>query len=315
MEQKSLIVSSSSSPSPPSERETASIATLEEIPDEMELYRGASAVAVTVEQAAILGEDIPDDELEIKPTGEVYASQVRYRNILNRAFKPMGWALRPLGKPRTQDNTIMQEFALYVGGRFVASAWGEQDYFPGNDRMSWATALEAAKSNALTRCCKDLGIASKCWDRKYTDAWLKKNAVKVWVKGKNRPLWRHRDSAPLYNETGLAADSPNKAAGLRQTQPIQPEDESQEPPNSEYDMEEAMPPAQPERVSKILAAFGEFQVKIADLEKFLEQDADRWSDDDLNNLRRIYKALKSGETTWPEVAKVKAELQKSHALA
>jgi hypothetical protein len=44
--------------------------------------------------------------------------------------------------------------------RLVAIARGEQEYF---DPSNIATATEACKSNALMRCCKDLGIASELW--------------------------------------------------------------------------------------------------------------------------------------------------------
>jgi len=44
--------------------------------------------------------------------------------------------------------------------RLVAVARGEQEYF---DPSGIATATEACKSNALMRCCKDLGIASELW--------------------------------------------------------------------------------------------------------------------------------------------------------
>jgi hypothetical protein len=42
----------------------------------------------------------------------------------------------------------------------VAIARGEQEYFEPN---GIPTATEACKSNALVRCCKDLGIASDLW--------------------------------------------------------------------------------------------------------------------------------------------------------
>ena len=42
----------------------------------------------------------------------------------------------------------------------VAVARGEQEYF---DPSGISTAQEGAKSNALMRCCKDLGIASELW--------------------------------------------------------------------------------------------------------------------------------------------------------
>ena len=42
----------------------------------------------------------------------------------------------------------------------MAIARGEQEFF---DPNGVATATEACKSNALMRCCKDLGIASELW--------------------------------------------------------------------------------------------------------------------------------------------------------
>lgn len=42
----------------------------------------------------------------------------------------------------------------------MSIARGEQEYF---DPSGVATATEACKSNALMRCCKDLGIASELW--------------------------------------------------------------------------------------------------------------------------------------------------------
>lgn len=44
--------------------------------------------------------------------------------------------------------------------RLVSIARGEQEYF---DPSGVPTATEACKSNALMRCCKDLGIASELW--------------------------------------------------------------------------------------------------------------------------------------------------------
>ena len=49
-------------------------------------------------------------------------------------------------------------------GRLVAVARGEQEYF---DPNGVPTAVEACKSNALMRCCKDLGVASELWYVRY----------------------------------------------------------------------------------------------------------------------------------------------------
>ena len=44
----------------------------------------------------------------------------------------------------------------------MAQAVGEHTFFSGN--IVYGRAMEAAKSNALMRCCKDLGISSELWD-------------------------------------------------------------------------------------------------------------------------------------------------------
>lgn len=48
--------------------------------------------------------------------------------------------------------------------RLVSIARGEQQYF---DPDGIPTATEGCKSNALMRCCKDLGIASELWDPRF----------------------------------------------------------------------------------------------------------------------------------------------------
>jgi hypothetical protein len=175
------------------------------VPVERDPYAGIASTRVTKEQETTLLRESKIDELDILPTGEVYMSQVEYRRRLNSAFGPGGWALRPLGKPTVMGNTLMQEWALYAEGRFIGSAWGEHDYHKNNDRSSYATAAEALKSNALTRCCKDLGIAAECWDRRFTAKFKKEHCVKVWrsKSGRNKSgeyQWRRKDAEAFYDE-------------------------------------------------------------------------------------------------------------------
>lgn len=40
---------------------------------------------------------------------------------------------------------------------------GEHTFY-GKGNLQYGKACESAKSNALMRCCKDLGIASELWD-------------------------------------------------------------------------------------------------------------------------------------------------------
>ena len=62
--------------------------------------------------------------------------------------------------------------------RLVSIARGEQDYF-NPDGIS--TATEGCKSNALMRCCKDLGVASELWDPRYLRKFLVDEARHVFV--------------------------------------------------------------------------------------------------------------------------------------
>jgi hypothetical protein len=59
---------------------------------------------------------------------------------------------------------------LNAHASLVAIARGEQEYF---DPSGIATATEACKSNALMRCCKDLGVASELWSVCTWDFWTK----------------------------------------------------------------------------------------------------------------------------------------------
>lgn len=188
---------------PERDAEIVSRQSVEATEKDFEGYAGVATVALSDSQAKDLAELLPDDAHDILPTGEVYVSQVHYRRLLNKVFGPCGWALVPRGKFAMQGQTITREYALVgPGGRFISEAIGETDYQQSNQRMSYASAAEAAKSNALTRCCKDLGIASECWDKRWCEKWIAKHAIKVWRKGTPKPQWRRKDATPWYDESG-----------------------------------------------------------------------------------------------------------------
>lgn len=52
----------------------------------------------------------------------------------------------------------------------MAQAMGEHTFYS-RSNLAYGKACESAKSNALMRCCKDLGVASELWDPR----------VSVWV--------------------------------------------------------------------------------------------------------------------------------------
>ena len=132
--------------------------------------------------------DLPADCAHARADGIVYLPEIspslgsaaatsdapaEYRRILNRAFGPGGWGLAPRGPASVAGKAVSREYALVCLGRcvgplriaadlrsLVSVARGEQTFF---DPSGVATAAEGAKSNALMRCCKDLGVASELW--------------------------------------------------------------------------------------------------------------------------------------------------------
>ena len=86
-------------------------------------------------------------------------------------------------------------------GQFVSQSYGEQTF----DESTYKTlgmALEGAKSNALMRCCKDIGIASELWDPNFVLQWRKENAVDVYcehvVKKNTKKIFRRKDRTISY---------------------------------------------------------------------------------------------------------------------
>lgn len=166
---------------------------------------------------------VQTNEVYIRPDGEVYMPHVFYRRRLNAAIGPMGWAMRPVTDLMEAPGQMAREFALIVLGRVVATAFGSTKYFATkrngdpNFNADKADAAESVKSNALIRCCKDLGIASELWDNRWCEAWKEKYAVHVYVLEEDRAgkkdtvaYWRRLDAKPLKNELKPVKDSPNQ---------------------------------------------------------------------------------------------------------
>ncbi|BFZ54007.1 hypothetical protein PYCC9005_001038 [Savitreella phatthalungensis] len=168
-------------------------------------FHGLSKQAFSTEICDVLLAPLEPSDVEIKPDGILYLPEIKYRRILNRAFGPGGWGLAPRSETFVSAGNVSREYALVVHGRLVSIARGEQEYFPAKDPDAGAnksqdgipTATEGAKSNALMRCCKDLGIASELWDPSFIRKWKKENAredfVEHQVTKRKRKLWRRKD--------------------------------------------------------------------------------------------------------------------------
>ncbi|KAK0117630.1 hypothetical protein ONS95_011962 [Cadophora gregata] len=162
-------------------------------------FHGLSAQPFSKEAAEILLASIPADDVEVKPDGIIYLPEIKYRRILNKAFGPGGWGLAPRGETIVTGKSITREYALVAHGRLVSVARGEQDYF---SPEGIPTATEGCKSNALMRCCKDLGVASELWDPRYIRKFMKDYAKQVWVEHvptkKKKQMWLRKDDEPRY---------------------------------------------------------------------------------------------------------------------
>ncbi|RAL11718.1 putative mitochondrial genome maintenance protein Mgm101 [Aspergillus homomorphus CBS 101889] len=162
-------------------------------------FHGLSAEPFPKEAADILLAPTDPEEVEIKPDGILYLPEIKYRRILNRAFGPGGWGLVPRSESIVTPKMVTREYALVCHGRLVSVARGEQDYFSPD---GIPTATEGCRSNALVRCCKDLGIASELWDprwiRKYKAQYTREAFVEHVVNKRKSKIWVRKGDEVTY---------------------------------------------------------------------------------------------------------------------
>lgn len=97
--------------------------------------------------------------------------------------------------------------------RLVSIARGEQDYF---SKDGIPTASEGCKSNAMVRCCKDLGIASELWDPRFIREWKSKHAREAFVEHqvskKRTKIWLRKGDTvqyPFKEPSGAVRSTPS----------------------------------------------------------------------------------------------------------
>ncbi|KAI4179594.1 MAG: hypothetical protein LQ346_007156 [Caloplaca aetnensis] len=180
-------------------------------------FHGLSTEAFSKESAQALLAPIEPEDIEVKPDGIVYLPEIKYRRILNKAFGPGAWGLAPRGETIVTGKAVTREYALVALGRLVSVARGEQDYF---SPEGIPTAVEGCKSNALMRCCKDLGVASELWDPRFIRKFIANHAKEVWVEHqqtqKRRKIWMRKDDQvrypfKLYSPTSPASAKPSNS--------------------------------------------------------------------------------------------------------
>ena len=146
----------------------------------------AGTLQVNQQQSDIIFAPVADNEILVKPDGLVYLSWTKYASRLSRAFGT-SWGLVPQGMPKmSNNNLVVWPFHLIIKGVYCGFAIGEQEYIPSNKRMTYGEACEGAKSNALTRLCKALGIGLELWDKAFINRWLNNYTDKKWEDAKSQ---------------------------------------------------------------------------------------------------------------------------------
>jgi len=155
-----------------------------------ELIPYAGTIEITEEQKKILFAPVDPESVEIRPDGLVYLPWMNYVKRLRDAFG-IGWAIIPREMPKLQGNHMYWPFYLMIQGKLAGFAIGEQEYQPNNRNMSYSDASEGAKSIALMRLCKGIGISLELWEPSFIRAWKAKYAEEYEDQGKKK--WRRAD--------------------------------------------------------------------------------------------------------------------------
>lgn len=113
----------------------------------------------------------------------------------------LSWTVSFFGLPKALTEFVLIRWRF----RLVSVARGEQDYFSPD---GIPTATEGCRSNALMRCCKDLGIASELWDPRWIRTFKAKYTREVFVEHivnkRKTKIWVRKDDGVNYpwKETG-----------------------------------------------------------------------------------------------------------------
>lgn len=237
-------------------------------------------------QSDILFAPIDPDDILIRPDGLVYLDWQWYAGRLIQTF-PLRWALIPQGMPKINGNLVVWGFWLLIDGHLMGFAIGEQSR--ANPNMSYAECCEGAKSNALMRLCKGLGMARNLWHRPFIDEWKDKYAEQ-YVDDKGRKLQRRKtlpksgnDSAPVSGDDSAASES-----GIS-GQPAAPIPETAPRMITNWAGKEV--PAE-EPIGTKVAAMAKFQTLFVD--KFNHAEHFR------NHIKKHFGAEKASELTWEQ---------------
>lgn len=178
--------------------------------------------------AAVFAEPLDPEQVKIRPDGMLYLPWTWYAERLNRALGRLQWGLVPQAGPQTKDmggNMVLVVWGHWfvVRGVPVGFEIGETAYRTNNNKMSFGDAAAGAKSNALARNCKMLGMSLELWDMDYVTAWRKKYAETYENPKNNQTEWRKK--SVLRREAAQAAAQADQTTQGAEPAKAEPEGE------------------------------------------------------------------------------------------
>lgn len=157
----------------------------------MSAYSRASELKLTPEEIQGLEADFEDADFRTGASGKdnlIYIEHAALRQRLNRVIGNGQWSIIPRKRwtenftiPATRDRQAQEAVRVYVEamlvirGCFVAEAIGDMVYYPNNQSQNFGDAVEGAKTAALRRCAKELGIGLQAWKKEWCNGWLSRN--------------------------------------------------------------------------------------------------------------------------------------------
>ncbi len=157
------------------------------------LLPSVGTVDLSTEEKEILFAPVDETLVEIRTDGMVYLPWMQYVTRLRNALG-ISWGLIPQGFPKQKGEMILWPFWFFIRGVPVTFVIGEQLWDSNNKRMSWSEACEGARSNALMRACKAIGVTLELWDPAFIRQWISKFAIQVQdPKKPDKQIWIKRE--------------------------------------------------------------------------------------------------------------------------
>lgn len=145
-------------------------------------YEKAAMLDLTEEEVQRLTAPFPDEAFRTGAGGKenlIYIEHASLRDRLNEVLGVGKWAIivrnrwaEPFVTFKGKEGSrVYADCVLLIRGAFAAEAIGDMSYFPSNEATNYGDAVEGAKSAALRRCAKDLGVGLQAWHKDFCEGW------------------------------------------------------------------------------------------------------------------------------------------------